>query len=232
MSTVSRFISNTMNIKFPILLELSLAALAVLGFSSCHPTTAPKPNPNQTKPLKSVHVNPYKAGTYAHFTASTNYPKTYNIYRNKELLAATNPSNSKVIVDRSLQRAFLLNNGQVALDYPVSTGNSKFPTPAGNYEILKKVEKDKRSNLYGKIYDAQGKVVNSNADATKDTIPEGGRFEGALMAYWMRLTWDGIGMHRGKVPRYPASHGCIRTYSPIVSTVYNKVGVGTPVVVK
>ena len=118
------------------------------------------------------------------------------------------------------------------MDYPVSTGNKNFPTPAGEYEVLEKTKAKKRSNLYGKIYDAEGTVVNSNADSSKDTIPEGGRFEGALMSSWMRITWDGIGMHRGKVPRYPASHGCIRTYYKAVDTVYDKVAIGTPVVVR
>ncbi|MFD2157497.1 L,D-transpeptidase [Rubritalea tangerina] len=207
-------------------------ALVPIFLTSCEPGRAPQPNPNQTKAIDAVHVNPYKAGTYAHFTASKNYPKTYGIYRNEALLAKTNGSNAKVIVDRKLQRAFLLNNGEVAMDYPVSTGNKSFPTPAGKYQVLRKTKANKRSNLYGKIYDAEGKVVNSNADISKDPVPEGGRFEGALMSYWMRISWDGIGMHKGKVPRYPASHGCIRTYYKAVDTVYSKVAVGTPVVVR
>ena len=214
-----------------ILKVLALLLVPVL-FSSCTSGVAPKPNPKQTESFTAVHVNPYKNGTYAHFTASSDYPKTYSIYRNGALLSKTNGSNAKVIVDRSIQRAILLNNGQVAMDYPVSTGNRKFPTPAGKYKVLEKKKSEKRSNLYGKIYCAEGKVVKRNADSTKHTVPEGGRFEGALMSSWMRLTWDGIGMHRGKVPRYPASHGCIRTYYKVVNTVFSKVAVGTPVVVR
>jgi len=220
-----------MNIKLHIRHVLALLLVPLL-FSSCTTGIAPKPNPKQTAAIKGVHVNPYKEGSYAHFTASSNYPKTYGIYRNKALLSTTNGSNAKVIVDRSLQRGFLLNDGQVAMDYPVSTGNRNFPTPAGKYEVLKKKKAEKRSNLYGKIYDAEGSVVKTNADSSKDAIPEGGRFEGALMTSWMRISWDGIGMHRGKVPRYPASHGCIRTYYKAVDTVYSKVAVGTPVVVR
>ncbi len=220
-----------MKINLHILQLLALLTVPLL-FSSCTPGVAPKPNPNQTASIKGVHVNPYKQGTYAHFTASSNYPKTYGIYRNEALLSSTNGSNAKVVVDRATQRGVLLNNGQVAMDYPVSTGNRNFPTPAGKYEVLQKKKADKRSNLYGKIYDAEGTVVKRNADSSKDTIPEGGRFEGALMSSWMRISWDGIGMHRGKVPRYPASHGCIRTYYKAVDTVYSKVAVGTPVVVR
>lgn len=214
-----------------LLKTFSLLALPAL-FVSCGSTGVPTPNPEQTKPIKAVHVNPYRSGTYEHFTASTSYPKTYKVFKNKEILDAANPSNVKIIVDRSLQRAFLLNNGELAMDYPVSTGNKKFPTPAGEFSVLRKIESDKRSNLYGKIYDAEGKLVKSNADSTKDTIPEGGRFEGALMAHWMRLSWDGIGMHRGRVPRYPASHGCIRTPGSVVKTVFKKVKVGTPVTIR
>ena len=30
------------------------------------------------------------------------------------------------------------------------------------------------------------------------------------MPYMQRLTWDGIALHGGHIPGYPASHGCIR----------------------
>ncbi|MGJ8671703.1 L,D-transpeptidase [Rubritalea sp.] len=212
-------------------LRLFLLALCSFCFASCA-SGPPTANPNQTGNYEGVTVNPYSPGTYAHFTASSNYPKTYSIYKNQAVLAATSPSNSKVIIDMQLQRGMLLNDGVVAMDYPVSTGKRAFPTPSGDYSILEKKRSNKRSNLYGKIYDAEGNVTNSNADSTTDSIPEGGKFVGASMPYWMRITWTGIGMHQGSVPRYPASHGCIRTYYKAVSTVFSKVGVGTPVVVR
>lgn len=207
--------------------------LGFVALSSCAPvaTRAPQPNPKQTSIAKAIFVNPFKKGTYDHFRADPSYPKTYKTYKNTDLLSRTNASNSSVIVDLGIQRAFLMNNGQVAMDYPISSGKKKYPTKAGSFKVLEKLEKDKRSSLYGKIYDAEGKVVNSDADSRKDTVPEGGRFEGALMANWMRLTWDGIGMHRGRVPRYPASHGCIRTPGSIVPIVFRKVRVGTKVTV-
>nr|NIP92955.1 L,D-transpeptidase family protein [Akkermansiaceae bacterium] len=104
-----------------------------------------------------------------------------------------------------------------------------FPTPPGSYKIVEKVRAEKRSNLYGTIYDAEGEVHISDADITKDEVPEGGTFKGASMPYWMRLSWSGIGMHQGRVPRHPASHGCVRIPSKVASTVYSKTGVGTPV---
>ena len=116
------------------------------------------------------------------------------------------------------------------MDYRVSTGSSKHKTPTGDYKIIEKI-REKRSNLYGKILNASGAVVQSNADARKDTVPAGGSFRGASMPYWMRLTRTGIGMHQGNVNRRYASHGCIRTHYSAVPIVYSKTKIGTPVTV-
>lgn len=179
-------------------------------------------------PSEPEFQNPFPVGSYEHFTAEPNYKKTYNNYRNHTLLASMTPDTASLRVNLSTQRAQLLHNGEVALDYPVATGKSSHKTPPGDYQILEKI-KDKRSNLYGKILDSSGNVVKSNADANKDKVPPGGKFLGAKMPYWMRFTWTGIGHHVGNVPRYPASHGCIRGKSSIMPDIYSKVKVGTPV---
>lgn len=202
---------------------------AVCLFTSCGgPGT---PNPRQAKPLKAAHVNPFQPGTYAHFRAQKGYPRNYGIWRNEAVLARTTPSNSRIIIDLSDQRGYLMKGKELAMNYPVATGTSKFPTPTGNFRVLEKIRTEKRSTTYGRIYNASGSLVKSNADSRKDRVPKGGKFVGASMPYWMRLTWDGIGMHRGNVPRHPASHGCIRTYSKAVPTVFSKVRVGTPVTI-
>ncbi len=213
-----------------LLSAIGLGIIATL--TSCVPTGSPNTaNPQATKPLKAVFINPHKPGTYEHFTASSVYPKTYNVYKNAPLLAKTNSGNSRVIIDLGLQRGFLMNGGQVAMDYPVSTGTSKHPTRTGSFRIMEKIV-DKRSNLYGRILDADGKTVKSGADSRDDAVPEGGKFLGASMRHWMRITGDGIGMHKGRVPRYPASHGCIRTPGSVVPTVFSKVRTGTSVTVQ
>lgn len=220
-------------IKFKPKHTISLLALGIIAaLTSCGSNTiATSATPKIKKPLKAVFINPHKAGTYAHFKAEPGYPQTYRVYKNHSLLADTNPSNSKVIIDISEQRAFLMNNGVVAMDYPVSTGTKKHPTPTGSFRIMEKI-KDKRSNLYGKILDKNGKTIKSNADSRKDKAPKGGKFLGASMEHWMRLTGDGIGMHKGRVPRYPASHGCIRTPGSIVPIVFKKVRSGTSVIIR
>ncbi len=230
------YISSSISPKglFSKLSKLIPALTLITLFASCGPSSPTVANPKATKPLRAVHINPYTPGTYDHFITQYKYPKTYTVYKNKELLSRTNASNSSIVIDIGLQRAKLMNDSEVAMDYPVSTGNSKFPTPAGNYQILEKVKDEKRSSLYGKILDAEGEVVKVNADSRKDQelIPEGGKFQGTLMTHWMRLSWDGIGMHRERVPRYPASHGCIRTPGSVVSIVFAKTRLGTPVSIK
>jgi hypothetical protein len=201
----------------PLLMTLLLTACG--GFSPAGGSKPPA-TPNEPPPITD----------YPSFKAQPDYPSTFKSYRNEEIFSRTVPSNSHILISISLQRAFLMNGNDVALDYPVSTGKASHPTPAGNYTILEMIV-DKRSNLYGKVYGASGHVVDSNADARHAKIPPGGRFLGAAMPYWMRLTWTGIGMHVGEVPRYPASHACIRGQADIVPAVFSKVRIGTPVTI-
>ena len=199
------------------------AAIAIVLIASCA---------NQ-KPVTKLDkdgnpINPYPVGTYEHFKADPKYPKTKNVWKNDELLAQTNSGNSHIKIDLATQRGFLMNNGQIVIDYPICSGIKSRPTPTGTFYILEKVV-DKKSNRYGRIYDAAGECVNGDADAMQDTIPEGGRFDGAPMRYWMRLTSDGVGHHIGPVLRRPASHACVRGPSGTIPTVYSKVKEGTKV---
>lgn len=195
-------------------------------------TSPPTPNPNQKTIEKGVFVNPYPAGSYENYKAHPGYRNNYNIYKNQTEYANASPSQTRVVVSLKLQRGILYKGNTPLLDFPISSGKSNHKTPAKDYTILEMLESDKRSNLYGKIYNEAGGVVKSNADSKQDAAliaKPGNRFEGALMAYWMRLSWDGIGMHRGRVPRSPASHGCIRVYSKAVPLLFRKVKKGTSV---
>jgi lipoprotein-anchoring transpeptidase ErfK/SrfK len=91
----------------------------------------------------------------------------------------------------------------------------------------------KRSNLYGRIYDANGNVVNSDADTRRHSVPRGGKFVGASMPYWMRLTSYGVGMHVGPIPNpgSPASHGCIRMPREMARVLFQNTPTGTRVTI-
>ena len=176
-------------------------------------------------------INPHPVGTYEHFKAEPSYPKTHKVWKNEELLSRTHAGNSHIRIDLAKQRGLLMNGEEVVIDYPICSGVKSRPTPKGTFQITEKIV-DKSSNRYGKIFDAEGKIINSDADAFSDPIPDGGKFVGAPMRYWMRLTSDGVGHHIGPIRRYPASHGCIRGPSGTIPTVYSKVKIGTPVVVE
>ncbi len=171
------------------------------------PTVNPLDLPGKELP---TYVNPYPAGTYEHFVAMPAYPKTMDIYADEQLLDMLTVNNSKIIICIPQQRARVYVNGKVALDWPVSTGTNGHETPTGVFRVMEK-NLDHHSNRYGKFVNASGKTVNGNAD-TAGGVPEGLTFSPAAMPHWHRLTWDGVGIHTGKViPGRRLSHGCIRS---------------------
>lgn len=217
-----------MHVFMPLKKISQLCLSGLFAFLASCATNKVDPNLSKTDP---EYRNPFEPGTYEHFTAEKDYPKTYNTWTNEQLLSQTNASNSWVKISLKKQRGFLMNGEQVVLDYPICSGIASRPTPPGDYKVLEKIV-DKRSNLYGKILDADGNVVNSDADSRTDTIPEGGKFLGASMSYWMRMTNDGVGHHVGPIRRYPASHACVRGPSKTMPIVYSKMEVGSRIFVE
>ena len=186
-----------------------LCCAAVLGLASCAHHRKPEPPP----PL-----------------AAKEKPKPKPLYEwNAEAAAsAKGPISIRIIVDEQKAHVY---KGKTEIGWTtVASGIHKYPTPVGEFKILERVE-DKHSNLYGKIYDKDGKVTCSDARVGRDEIPEGGHFEGAQMHYWMRVTSDGVGMHVGPIP-HPgsrASHGCIRLPREAARHLFETVSIGTPV---
>ena len=149
-----------------------LASVLALFLASCankSVTLGPdgKPIDSQGKP-----VNPFPPGTYEHFKAEPDYPKTMSVWKNDQLLPSTTPENSRILISLPLQRGFLMKGDDVVIDYPVSSGVPSRPTPPGNYKILEKLV-DKSSNSYGKVFDAEGNQADGE---TPKEVPEGGKF--------------------------------------------------------
>lgn len=86
-----------------------------------------------------------------------------------------------IVVSLDEQRLYVYRNGVAIGDSTISSGRSGHETPSGVFTILQK-DRDHRSNKY----------------------------DDAPMPYMERLTWDGVAMHGGPLPGYPASHGCVR----------------------
>lgn len=143
------------------------------------------------------------------------------------VLEQVNPGNARVLVSLSKQRAYLMVNNEIAIDTPISSGKAAGMTPTGSFHVQEK-DPDHRSSLYGNFVDSQGRVVRAGVSSRIDSAPSGTRFEGCPMYYFMRIS-EGVGMHVGILPGYPASHGCIRMPAEIAPMFYQRVKIGTPV---
>ena len=107
-----------------------------------------------------------------------------------------------LIVSLPEQRAYLYRNGVRIAVSTVSTGKPGNETPAGVYTILQK-HKEHYSNLY----------------------------DDAPMPFMQRLTWDGVALHAGRLPGYPASHGCVRLPLEFARRLFDVSALGMTVIV-
>jgi hypothetical protein len=107
-----------------------------------------------------------------------------------------------ITISLSSQQMHVFRNGVLWRSSPVSTGKRGKATPTGVFAILQK-KKFHRSNLY------------SNAP----------------MPFMQRLTWDGIAIHAGRLPGYPASHGCIRLPNAFASELFKITGATSTAVI-
>jgi lipoprotein-anchoring transpeptidase ErfK/SrfK len=147
------------------------------------------------------------------------------------VLANSSQEPLSIVVSLSKQRAYLLVGGRVAVDTPISSGRRNGWTPKGNFSVLEK-DPNHHSTLYGNFVDSSGRVVRSGVSSRIDAAPSGTRFSGAPMKYFLRMTPQGVGMHAGILPGYPASHGCIRLPQEMAEIIYSKVSLNTPVTVE
>ncbi|MBD9468120.1 L,D-transpeptidase [Pseudoxanthomonas sp. PXM01] len=107
-----------------------------------------------------------------------------------------------LVVSLDEQRAYVYRNGIAIGVSTISSGKAGKDTPTGVFTILQK-NKDHRSNLYNN----------------------------APMPYMQRLTWDGIALHGGHLPGYPASHGCVRLPQAFAEKLFGITRFGDSVVV-
>lgn len=136
----------------------------------------------------------------------------------------------KIVVHLHEQRAYFYKGKKLVGESNISTGRKGFDTPPGTYRVIQKDEHHV-SNLYGDYVDDTGEIVERNVDITKDSQPAGTEFVGAKMPYFLRFT-RGYGMHAGFVPRYRASHGCIRMPAEMAEHFFDAAEEDTPVIVK
>lgn len=108
----------------------------------------------------------------------------------------------QILVSKSDQSLALYENGEIIATSKVSTGKAGHETPSGIFSILEK-RKYHESNIYS----------------------------AAPMPFMQRLTWSGIALHEGKVPNYPASHGCVRLPSKFAKSLFGDTRTGVHVII-
>jgi hypothetical protein len=57
------------------------------------------------------------------------------------------------------------------------------------------------------------------------------KYHHAPMPFMQRLTWEGVALHGGDLPGYPASHGCIRLPREFAKKLYAATSRGTTVII-
>lgn len=107
-----------------------------------------------------------------------------------------------VVVSLPEQMAHVYRGGVRIGRSTISSGKPGHETPTGVFPILQK-RKVHHSNLYNN----------------------------APMPFMQRLTWDGVALHAGQIPGYPASHGCVRLPKAFAEKLFEVTEHGVNVVV-
>jgi len=107
-----------------------------------------------------------------------------------------------VVVSLDEQRVHVYRNGVRIAVSTCSSGKPGHETPTGVFVVLQK-DRDHRSSTYNN----------------------------APMPNMNRLTWDGIALHAGNLPGYPASHGCVRLPLSFSALLFDVTHLGRPVII-
>lgn len=133
----------------------------------------------------------------------------------------------QIVIDLSDQRAYFYKDDTLVGVTPISTGDAEHKTPTGNFKVSE-MDEDHRSSRYGDYVDSYGNAVEKDIDNQKDKRPPGTSYLGADMGFFLRFN-RAIGMHRGYLPGYPASHGCVRLPEFMAKNFYDNSELGTVV---
>ncbi len=123
-----------------------------------------------------------------------------------------------IVIRRGLNKLFLYDGMKLRRDFGVATGQSRYPTPLGKYEI---VVKWRNPWWYPPA-----------SDWARDAEPIPPGPGNPLGTRWMGISAPAVGIHGTPDPAsigYSVSHGCIRMRIPEVEWLFTQVDIGTPV---
>ncbi len=123
-----------------------------------------------------------------------------------------------IVIERSSNKLLFFDNAKYDRSFGVATGQSAYPTPLGNYEI---VNMQRNPWWY---------PPPSPWATDSDPVPPGPG--NPLGTRWMGLSAPYVGIHGTPDAAsigYSASHGCIRMRIPDAEWLFQHVKIGTPV---
>ncbi|MGH3071708.1 MAG: L,D-transpeptidase family protein [Gaiellaceae bacterium] len=123
-----------------------------------------------------------------------------------------------IVIRRGQNRLYLYDGMKLRRTFGVATGESRYPTPLGKFEIIVKW----RNPWW----------YPPASDWAKDAKPIPPGPGNPLGTRWMGISSPAVGIHGTPYPAsigYSVSHGCIRMLIPEVEWLFNRVDVGTPV---
>ncbi len=135
---------------------------------------------------------------------------------------------AKIVIDLTKQQAFFYRGDILIGRTNISSGRREFETPPGKYRVIQKSAKHVSSQYGEYVSRKTGAVLRRDVDVKNDPAPKGAKFVGAPMPYFLRFR-AGYGMHAGFVPRFRASHGCVRMPIRMAKNFFEAAEVGTRV---
>lgn len=126
---------------------------------------------------------------------------------------------TRLVIKLSERRVYLYQAAQVLNSYPIAIGKAGWETPTGNFEVLQKLQDPAWEHPW------TGEVIPPGPNN-----PLGDRWIG----FWTNGT-NYIGFHgttAEELVGQAVSHGCIRMLNKDVRDLFEKVAIGTPVIVQ
>jgi lipoprotein-anchoring transpeptidase ErfK/SrfK len=125
----------------------------------------------------------------------------------------------RLVLRLSERRVYLYQDQTILISYPVAVGRSGWETPTGQYQVIQKISDPIWQHPF-----------------TGEVVPPGP--ENPLGVRWIGFWTDGthyIGFHgtpNEETVGQAISHGCVRMFNQDVLALFEKVKLGTPVIVE
>jgi L,D-transpeptidase-like protein len=190
------------------IIKLAIGGAAAAALAGCSTTHAPRPAATAAAPAPKVSGLPY-------LWTLGNAPRAYKdmvaefgkrgLKPGQYLWASAIPADgdTRVIIDRLLQMAYVYRGDKLIGVSSVSTAKQGHITPLGEWSIL-----EKRPFYRSKKYD------------------------NAPMPWMERIDDYGIALHGGGTPGFPESHGCIHLPMSFAKKLYGLTKIGSKVIIE